>query len=296
MPRWSQRLPPQWRDALRRMRSALLSLDIPARCDEPQSAEEVAASREMSVVVAIHDAPEVLYKCLTSLEKYAANAEVILVDDASEKPETRAILEAFAGQNQWRTIRHETAQGHSRSCEAGAQLATRRYLCLLNSDTYVTPWSWDGAREAFEADPQIGVTGPSTSYTPTQQKMWRAEYCRHFWSGPRICAYAQMCAAGQPRGNWPEIPVAGGFAYFIRKQLWDELGGFDLNLPDYGNETELCRRVVKAGYRIVWTPRSYIHHYGQQSYGLAFGSDGIAGKSQEARRYIEIIHGGNHLG
>lgn len=287
---WTTVIPESWQRTMRDLRSAMLSLGIPSRCDVEQDVKEVGASKEMSVVVAVHDAPEMLFKCLSSLKMFATGAEVILVDDGSTMPETLAVIERFAKECRWKTVRHDQPQGHSRSCEAGALVSTRPYLCLLNSDTYVSPWSWAGAKEAFDADPKIGVTGPTTSYAATEQMMRRAELCRHYWSEAQICCFARQCVSGQPEGAWRDLPVAGGFAFFIRKQLWDFLGGFDLNLPDYGNESELCRRVTQAGYRIVWTPRSYIHHYGHQSYGK-LGQGEILRKSLEARNYIDVIHG-----
>jgi hypothetical protein len=81
----------------------------------------------------------------------------------------------------------------------------------------------------------------------------------------------------------------GGFAFFIRRSLWEQLEGFDHNLPDYGNESELCKRVVKEGFRIVWTQNSYIHHLGQQTYGH-LGWKMIANRSRIAREYINKKH------
>jgi GT2 family glycosyltransferase len=87
------------------------------------------------------------------------------------------------------------------------------------------------------------------------------------------------------------LPDVGGFALFIRRSVWEECGGFDPNLPHYGNEVELCKRISKQGWRIVWTRNSYIHHLGGQSYSSpAYGKEFTFSSSQQAQEYIDRKH------
>src|SRR5437016_2792298 len=129
----SEGLSELFRETARRVRAALLSLDLPRSAESPQPKSEIQASGSMSVIVAVKDSPEVLLRCLLSLEKYAPQSEVILVDDGSELRETLVMIESFQTRNGWIIARHEKPRGHSKSCETGARLATRAYLCLLNS-------------------------------------------------------------------------------------------------------------------------------------------------------------------
>jgi len=264
----------------------VLSIGLPRAGEFIQPQREIDASRDMSIVVPVKDAPAITRRCLLSLETFASQAEVIIVDDASELQATVALLDDFCGRNQWAYVRHENSKGHSRSCEAGASIATRPYLCLLNSDTVVTPWSWWAAKDAFESDPNIGVTGTSTSYSGTAQTIGRAKLCRHYWNDSQICAFAKKYIAAVKPRPWVDLPEVGGFAFFIRRALWKHLGGFDPNLPDYGNECELCRRILKRRIRVVWTQKSYIHHFGAQSYGEELFYE----RSRAAQDYIHKKH------
>src|SRR5262249_16456148 len=152
------------------------------------------ASQSMSIIVPIHDAPQVTNRCLASLERYARDAEVILVDDASKAPATIDIVREFSSRNGWKVIWNGTAGGHSAACAWGASLATRPYLCLLNSDTVVTPWCWRPIQEAFESDPSIGAAGPSTSTSGNEQALEVAVPCRFHWNDSQICAFAERLA------------------------------------------------------------------------------------------------------
>ncbi len=286
MKKLKQHLPEPLRRTYRDLRAALLTLTLPAVRTFSQPEEEREASRQMSIIVPVKDSAGVVQRCFRSLERFAPYAEVIVVDDGSQLPETQRLFEDYCGRNHWTVIHHRQSQGHSRACEAGVQRSTRPYLCLLNSDTVVTPWSWLAARQAFEGDPTIGVTGPCTSHSATPQMLRKAMHCRHYWDDDQICAFASAHLSTVSPRSWVDIEQAGGFAFFIRRSLWDELGGFDLQLPDYGNESELCRRVSQRGFRIVWTQNSYIHHFGEQSYGRLFGGF-LHQRSLLANQYID---------
>jgi GT2 family glycosyltransferase len=284
-----QKIPAPLRKIYRDIRAELLSIGLPRAAEFTQPEHEREATRVMSIVVPVKDAPAMTRRCLLSLERFAPEAEIIIIDDGSELQETIAILDDFLARNQWAFIRHERSTGHSRSSEDGARIATRPYLCLLNSDTVVTPWSWWAAKSAFESVHQIGVTGPSTSYSATAQMIRRAMHCRHYWNDSQICGFAkEYVAASKPR-SWVDLSEVGGFAFFIRRDLWEQLSGFDPNLPDYGNESDLCRRVRNLNMRLVWTQNSYIHHFGEQSYGRT-GDELIRERSRAAQDYIKRKH------
>jgi GT2 family glycosyltransferase len=272
---------------LRELKGRAVSREFPRDIEFVQSPEDGKASSAMSVVVAIHDAPVITRHCLASLERYAPEAEVILVDDGSELIETSEVVREFSGRDGWKVIRHEKALGHSEACRAGASMATRTFLCLLNSDTVVTPWCWRKMKEVFEKDQKIGVAGPSTSVASTGQALNVAAKLTEYWNDNQICAFAERLLIQFEEPVEMDLPWVSGFAFFIRRSLWQEFGGFDQGLPDYGNEFELCSRVAEKGYRIVWIRDAYIHHFGGHSYGQLIGDEGIRARVQLADTYIK---------
>jgi GT2 family glycosyltransferase len=287
-----RRLVPEWaRLYYRLLRAWLLSAGLRAGGDFSLSNAERQASGMMSVIVAVHDAPEVTQRCLNSLEKFSGQAEVIVVDDGSKLEITRRMLDDFCSRNGWKLIRHDTALGHSRASEIGVSASTRPYVCLLNSDTVVTSHSWLGVSRAFDESPQIAAAGPSTSYTPTPQQVTRACHCRHHWSDGQIWHFSEKYVAKHQQEPVVDLPIVGGFAFFVRRMVWDELGGFDKNLLDYGNEKEFCRRLIQGGFRVVWTKAGYIHHLGSETYGKTLGLAAIRERCLKADAYIQNVSG-----
>jgi GT2 family glycosyltransferase len=277
-------------DAMRPIKVRVLSRSLPRNRVFEQPPEHRLASASMSIVVPIHDAPLVTKRCLASLERDATKSEIILVDDGSRIAETSHIIREFSSRNGWKVIWNAEARGHSAACAAGARLASRAYLCLLNSDTVVTPWCWRAIEEAFETNTTIGVAGPCTSNSGNEQTLDIAGHCRFYWNDSQICAFAERLTVGAPQPVKLDLPWISGFAFFIRRGLWEKLGGFDRNLLDYGNEVELCKRATNLGYRTAWIRNSYIHHLGRQSYSNKIGDHEIRSRVLAAFQYIRRRH------
>jgi GT2 family glycosyltransferase len=282
------KLAPEWaKECYRISRAWVLSRGLKPAGPFALSDEERWSTGLMSVVIAVHDGPEVTERCFKSLERFGGDAEIIVVDDASKLEVTRQIVDDYSKRNGWKVIRHEKALGHSRASEAGAAIATRRFLCLLNSDTVVTHRSWAAIVNAFDLSPDIAIVGPSTSHTAGVQKVRRAELCRRYWNDGQIASFAEQYVTEHEKDDLVDLPFLGGFAFFVRKTLWDDIGGFDKNLPDYGNESDFCRRVKESGLRIVWSKGAYIHHLGGESYGRTLGFKAINERSLKAESYIQ---------
>ncbi len=284
-------IPEPLRETCRKVRALLLSIGLAHSGEFAQPEEEIEASSEFSVIVAIHDSPEVTGRCLDSLEKYSGQAEVILVDDGSRLDETRKLITDYQQRNSWKVIRNNKPLRHSRACENGSKYAGRPYLCFLNSDTVVTPYSWAGVRDAFEADARVAVVGPATSTNTHQLASRRPFYCNHYWNNEQIYSFARQYTSKQPKQSWVEVLTINGFAFFIRNSVWVSCGGFHPDLPDYGNDTELCERLFRQGYKIILTKNSYIHHFGAGSIGKTMRKNEITERQLSAQRFIDKIYG-----
>jgi GT2 family glycosyltransferase len=284
-------LPPAFRDVLRELRRRILTYyafrHLPRHKEFEPSLTDALATASLSIIVPVHDAPEVTRRCLMSLQKYAPKAEIILVDDASKLRESNKLLDEFSNRNRWKLIRHLEPLGHSRACGAGASVATRPILCLLNSDTVATPWCWRPIVQVFEDNPRIGVAGPSTSYSGNLQTLPLAFSTRLYLNDSQICEYARRLLDEYSDSIPTDLPWVSGFAFFIRRSLWEQLGGFDRNLPDYGNDVELCRRLQETGHRVVYVRNSYVHHFAGASYSKMFGAESLSTRTRVALDYIE---------
>jgi GT2 family glycosyltransferase len=256
---------------------------------------ELQASQDFSIILPVHDSPDVTQRCLESLHLYGGEAEVIIVDDGSKLDATRKLLKEYSGEHGWTLVRNDPARRHSRACERGCDLATREFICLLNSDTVVTRHCWAPVKELFGSDPRIAVVGPMTNTESIQQASKLAGYCGDYWTNSQIYAYAERYVRRQSPQRWMEVDHINGFAYFMPLRVWREFGGFHPDLPDYGNETELCHRILAKGYRIALARNAYIHHFGEKSIGKVMSREEIQSVRRAAQQLIDDTHKGQRL-
>ena len=58
-----------------------------------------------------------------------------------------------------------------------------------------------------------------------------------------------------------------GACMMIRKDVWEEVHGIDESFAVSYNDVDLCMRLRKLGYLIVWTPFAELYHYESKSRG-----------------------------
>ena len=128
------------------------------------------------------------------------------------------------------------------------------YICLLNTDTIVTPGWLERMMRAFD-DPKVGVVGPSTSSCGTVQAIARG------LEPEKAIEYSRELTekyAGQV-----EDAELSGFCYLLKKSVWKVLGGFSSEFGFYGQESAFNIAARHAGYRAVWVKDAFVfHHWG----------------------------------
>lgn len=59
-----------------------------------------------------------------------------------------------------------------------------------------------------------------------------------------------------------EIFWASGVAFFSRKEIFTQLGGFDEAFFAYAEENDLCFKARRAGYKVLYFPKTEVWHLG----------------------------------
>ncbi|NOR87724.1 MAG: glycosyltransferase, partial [Bacteroidales bacterium] len=78
-----------------------------------------------------------------------------------------------------------------------------------------------------------------------------------------------------------DVDYCTGASICVRKNIWDELGGFDTQFsPAYYEDTDLAFRIRKHGYRTVFQPQAIAIHFEGISHGTDLSS-GIKKKQVE---------------
>ncbi|HEX3162873.1 MAG TPA: glycosyltransferase, partial [Pseudolabrys sp.] len=229
----------------------------------PQLAFEHFGRPAVSVIIPVHDKFEVTYYCLCSL-LFAFNEtsfEVIVVDDGSHD-ETRRIHQFVSG---IRVVRQEQNQGFVRACNAGARLARGEFVVFLNNDTEVTALWLDELVAAFRNFDGVGLAGSKLVYPEGHLQ----EAGGVIWGSGNPWNVGRNASAEDPRYNYVRVAdYVSGAALMIRRNLWEQVGGFsDEFAPGYFEDTDLAMKVRETGHSVLYVPQSVVYHFEGQTGG-----------------------------
>ena len=214
----------------------------------------MVADPAVSVIVLAWGDEPYLGACVESvLATIGAEDELVLVDNGA-----RAAVEALPADDRLRIIRPAANLGFAGGCNAGAAAARGRTLVLLNSDAEVRPGAVSRLAEAV-SDPQVAIACGSVRLADDPEVINTVgnpvQYLGVVWAG----------GYGEPADQHLEardITAATGAFLAVRRQVWDELGGFPSEYFAYHEDTELSLRAWQRGYRVRYEPGAVaIHHY-----------------------------------
>jgi GT2 family glycosyltransferase len=217
------------------------------------------ASIETSVVVVSHNEGENLLRTVQSfLEALPAASEIIVVDDVSSDG---SIEELPADRVQ--IVRPETRLGISAARNLGASRAHGDVLIFSDAHVDVTPGFLQPLRDALKL-PGVGAVGPvvSTRGFETSKGFgfrWRDPALNVEWLN------------GHGRGPAPyPVPMLVGCFMVVRRNLFDQVGGFDDGMIVYGHEdAELSMRLWVLGHRCLLVPEVDITHLFRETHPYA---------------------------
>lgn len=208
-------------------------------------------------------------KCLKSVfeQNTYQNYEVIVVSDRTVSPDINRI---FA---QWRTKQPTQFKHHQLSKPSalstlssyGAAQAQGEYLLFLDANTAVITPDWIAAMTEQAQRKSIGAVGARLLYEDgTIQHagliigIGAAVGCNHKHVPATAPGYMFQI---QAINNFSAV---SGACLMCQREVFEQVGGFDPNLPHQYYDVDLCLKLVEQGYRNVYLPHVALYHYEPQ--------------------------------
>lgn len=194
---------------------------------------------------------EALGRLLDSLAPEAPS-EVIVVDNGDGGPE----IEDAGRRDGVVVVSPGDNLGYGAGNNLGARQATGEALVFLNPDTVVTPGALSGLVVPLE-DPSVGIV------TARLRLLDDPETLNSAGNEVHVTGIAWAGAYGEPAASVSElqdVPFPSGAAMAIRRDLFEELGGFTEELFMYQEDLELGWRVRLRGLRVVVSPAADVLH------------------------------------
>lgn len=205
--------------------------------------------------------------------------ELILSDDASDAS-TREFL---ADLEDTRVVASESNRGFAAACNAGAQAATGEVLAFLNSDLELRPGWLEALRGALVEG--VGAVGAKLLY-PDGTIQHGGVFLREDRLD-RVPLVASHDRVGEP-GDDPEanrrqsLLAVTAAAFLVRRDAFESLDGFDEGFFNGYEDVDLCLKLRRAGWKIVYEPACELVHHESKS-----GAGRFAQSKANQRRFLE---------
>jgi GT2 family glycosyltransferase len=233
----------------------------------------------ITFVVVSYNTRAYLERCLATLP-----GPTIVIDNASTD-----------GSAELATIRNERNLGFGAAANVGIRAAATPWILLLNPDVELLRTSLPPLLAAAQ-DSRIGIIGPSlispggrrqrsTFPDPT---LWRAAK-RHLFFAETIAARSSRLRKSIETSE-VFVDWLLGAAMLIRRECWEQIGGFDESIFLYGEDWDFCYRARKAGWQVLYAPQSQVIHHGNAA-GESFGEDRLMQVTLSELRVIEKHYG-----
>lgn len=218
----------------------------------------------VSIIIPCHDNYRLTMNCIRSIQKYTCGIayEVIVADDNSDD-ETKNISSHVKNVVH---VLNTKEKGFSFNCNSGANAAKGLYLLFLNNDTQVQPDYLLYLLGTLKNNSDIGIVG---SMLLNRDNTIQEAGASIFRSGYGYLHGFNETIINKAEYNYVrDTDYVSGAALFIRKDLFNDLDGFDeIYGLGYYEDVDLCLKTwSQAKKRVVFQPLSRIVHFGHLSF------------------------------
>ena len=190
--------------------------------------------------------------------------EIIIVENASGD-DSEARLRAAAPHV--KLVVSKENLGFAGGCNLGVAASSGQYLAFLNNDAKPDAQWIAAAVATFEKSPRIGAVA-------SKVVDWDGLLVDYIGSAMTWFGMGYKPLTGQPLPTTPDVEqdvlFGTGSAMFVRRDVYDELGGFDERYFMFFEDVDLGWRLNLKGYRYAYAPASiafHKHHASMGSYG-----------------------------
>lgn len=219
-----------------------------------------------SVIIPLFNRVDMTRGCLESLVAHTPSDlyEVVLVDNGSTD-ETATFLAQLEGDVT--IIRNPENLGFASACNQGAAAATTDLLLFLNNDTEVLRGWIEPLLRATVERPEVAVVGAKLVYPDGSIQHAGVSIVQNRISNLFGGSHDFI---GKP-SSWPDAniarlrPAVTGALMLVRREPFVEADGFDTAYWNGNEDVDLCLKLGKAGWKILYEPASTAIHYESQS-------------------------------
>jgi len=230
---------------------------------------------KLSVIIVNYNVEYFLEQCLYSVRRamQGIEGEVFVVDNDSSDGSMRMVKNKFP---EVILVENKENLGFSKANNQGIKMSKGEYVLLLNPDTVVEDDTFSSIIHFMDEHQDAGALGVkmvdgSGNFLPESKRglptPGTAFYKMFGFSSlfPRSKRFSKYHLGYLDENEIHEVDILAGAFMLLRKTVLDEIGLLDETFFMYGEDIDLSYRVIKAGYKNYYFPKTRIIHYKGES-------------------------------
>jgi GT2 family glycosyltransferase len=222
---------------------------------------ELTEVKKISIIIAAHNRIKLLARCIDSITTRTAypNYEIVVVGNGSRSEEARA----YFSRCKHRLLYYEGPFNYSAINNFAVEQTKGPWLLFLNNDIEVIDGEWLSTMAEHVQRPEVGAVGarllyPNNTIQHAGVVLGVGGIATHAFRGfpaedPGVCRQLQVTR---------NYSCVTGACLLTRRDVFMEVGGFDQErLPVTFADIDLCLKMRRAGYLIVYTPFARLYHH-----------------------------------
>lgn len=226
----------------------------------------------VSIIIPVHNGYLLFKKCIESIrgKTIYPNYEIQIVDNGSDEPLLLVYLEHLSREPGVVVIRDYQPFNYSALNNRAVKKARGAYIALVNSDTEVISPEWLTEMVSLASQPGVGAVGACLWYP--DDSLQHGGIILGLVGG--VAGHSHK---GLPRGNPGVLGRANLLQCFsavtaaclvVKRDRYEAVGGLDQdNLSISYSDVDFCLKLMKHGYRNVWSPFAELYHHESASRG-----------------------------
>lgn len=248
----------------------------------------------VSIVVLNYNGARWMQRCLESLRAQTIfdRVEVLVADNASTDGSDRLAEELLAGWSNGRFIANGGNLGYCEGNNRAIKQARGRWLLILNNDAWLEPSCLEVLVAAVTEHGAAAATPLVLNYDDDTFQSLGARGVDVFGLPSTRLQHAEV----------REVLMPEGCAYFIAREWFERLGGFDARFYLYSDELDLSFRLWIAGQKAIAVPDARCHHRGAANVNPKGGGTVVEFRTSDSKRFyanrnalLVLLKNGQHV-
>ena len=229
----------------------------------------------VAIIIPTKNHADLLRHCIDSIRATVKGVEydIVVVDHESDEPATRAYLASIRRDVQ--VLPYEGAFNFAAINNWAVRELDRPYshylLCNNDIEAYEPGWLERMLELGQHAD--VGVVGALLLY-PERKVIQHAGVCVGIFRAAeaygKFLRYPQDVVTGRESITMNrEVSAVTAACMLVRKDAWDEVGGFDESIAVGFGDIDFCLRVLESGRRVLYCAHARLVHHESITRGVS---------------------------